>query len=134
MIQEQIITTIDEIQGMLATLAVQNVSETKSYGKRRKLYKAKGDLTAAARELATGELVDKAKATAYVGYARMESGVESRVMKIMKQHEAGKINLGQLEWGLKKELGVAYQEAYVFGQRSVGYTGDLMDEDLKLLI
>jgi hypothetical protein len=43
------------------------------------------------------------------------------------------IDIGQLGWGLKKELGVAYQEAYVFGQQSVGYTGDLMDEDLAFI-
>jgi hypothetical protein len=132
MIKKQIINTIDEIQDTLAKLAVQEIvsekelgpqfKETKSYGKRRKIYKAKGDLTAAARELASPEGIDIAKAKAYV-----------RVMKLMKQHEAGDIDIGQLGWGLKKELGVAYQEAYVFGQQSVGYTGDLMDEDLAFI-
>ncbi|MCK4785194.1 MAG: hypothetical protein KAV87_15700 [Desulfobacteraceae bacterium] len=147
MIKEQIITKINEIQGMLAKIAVLDLvvseggadnqkpklKETKSYGKRRKIYKAKGDLTAAARELATQELIDTSKASAYVGFARMEAGVESRVMKLMRQQEVGDIEIGQLEFGLKKELGVAYKEAYVFGQRSIGYSGDLMDEDLAFI-
>jgi len=67
------------------------LKETKSYGKRRKFYKAKGDLAAAARELASPEGIDRARARAYVGYARMETGVESRVMKLMKQNEDAKI-------------------------------------------
>lgn len=109
------------------------IKETKSYGKRRKFFKPKGDLSAAARELASPEGIDKAKAKAYVGYSRMEAGVESRVMKLMKQHEAGEIDLGQLEWGLKKELGIAYKDAYALGQMSVGYTGELTDEDLSFI-
>ena len=144
MIQEQIITTIDDIQGMLAKLLVRNViteagpgnpgiAENKSYGKRRKFYRAKGDLTAAARELASPEMVKKGKAAAYVNYEKGVAGVESRVMKLMKQHEEGKINIGQLEWGLKKEFAGAYHGAYVLGQRSSGYTGDLTDEDLAFL-
>jgi hypothetical protein len=140
--EEQIINAIDNIQNMLAKIAVYEVisedsdkhlKETKSYGKRRKTYKAKGDLTAAARELASPEGIDIAKAKAYVGFIRMETGLESRVMKLMRQQEAGDIDIGQLEWGLKKELGVAYKEAYSLGQRSVGYSGDLMDEDLAFI-
>ncbi|MCK5615141.1 hypothetical protein KAR91_75455 [Candidatus Pacearchaeota archaeon] len=145
MIKEQIITKIDEIQNTLARIVVldffmaeggvgsEKIKETKSYGKRRKKYEPKGDITAAARELASPEGIDIAKAKAYVAYTRMEAGVESRVMKFMNQHEAGKIDLGQLEWGLKKEFGVAYKEAYVFGQHSVGFSGDLMDEDLSFI-
>lgn len=135
MTQEQITTKIDEIQDTLAKLVVLDflIKETKSYGKRRKKYEPKGNITAAARELAAPEGIDLAKATAYVGYTRMEAGVESRVMKLMNQHEAGKIDLGQLEWGLKKEFGVAYKEAYIFGQHSVGFSGDLMDEDLSFI-
>ena len=145
MINKQIITKIDEIQNALAKLVVLDffimeggarlgkLKETKSYGKRRKKYEPKGDITAAARELASPEGIDIAKAKAYVGYAMMEAGVESRVTKLMKQHEAGKIDLGQLEWGLKKEFGVAYKEAYVFGQNSIGFSGDLMDEDLAFI-
>jgi len=54
-------------------------------------------------------------------------------MKLMKEHEAGEITIVQLEWGLKKEFGVAYREAYSLGQQSVGYSGDLMDEDMAFI-
>jgi len=110
-----------------------SIKETKSYGKRKKVYKAKGSLTAAARELATPEGVLQAKAKAFVGYAKMEAGVEKRVVGIMNQYDAGKIDIGQLEWGLKKELGVAYRDAYSLGQQSVGFSGDLMDEDMAFI-
>lgn len=109
------------------------LKETKSYGKRRKFYRAKGDLTAAGRELATPQMIDKMRASAYTSYMRLEARTESKVMNLMKRHEAGEIDLGQLEWGLKKEFAMAYQDAYVLGQRSVGYTGDLMAEDKSFL-
>jgi hypothetical protein len=90
MIKKQIINTIDEIQDTLAKLAVQEIvsekelgpqfKETKSYGKRRKIYKAKGDLTAAARELASPEGIDIAKAKAYVHrYWSTWMGPEKRI-------------------------------------------------------
>lgn len=123
----------DDGSGGITGSKSKKLKETKSYGKRRKIYKAKGDLTAAARELASPEGIDIAKAKAYVGFTRMETGLESRVMKLMRQQEAGDIDIGQLEWGLKKELGIAYKEAYSYGQQSVGYSGDLMDEDLAFI-
>jgi len=132
--KNQIISTIDEIQNLLAKSTVLDViNETKSYGKRRKKYKAKGDLTAAAREMATPEGILQAKAKAFVGFSNMEAGVEKRVVGLMNQYDAGKIDIGQLEWGLKKELGVAYREAYSLGQQSVGFSGDLMDEDFAFI-
>lgn len=123
----------DDGSGGISIESKKKLKETKSYGKRRKKYKAKGDMTAAARELATPEGIDTAKAKAYVSFTRMETGLNSRVMKLMKQQEEGDIDIAQLEWGLKKELGIAYKEAYSLGQQSVGYSGDLMDEDLAFI-
>jgi len=150
MLQEQIINVIDEIQGILAKQLVKEViteggvgsgnwghkgkiNETKSYGKRRKWYGAKGDLTAAARELGSPEMVDRARQTSYVQFKKLNDKVEKNVMGFMKRFDDGEIDLSKLGWGLKREFARAYEDAYVLGQRSVGYTGDLMDEDIAFI-
>jgi len=142
MIHEDLLSVIDEIEGTFGELLnltskagkkQESLDETKSYGKRRKWYGAKGDLTAAAREIGTVQMIDKAKKVAYSDLMRKRNKLEGRVLDLMQQLDEGKISLTQLEWALKVELAGAYQDAYVLGQRAVGYTGDLMDEDIAFL-